>query len=359
MPSASCEQPTLPAPGIPSGRIVTSVGRVDVAGGIVDRAQRLADDVLFPAALDTDTADLVPVELLDELAARGFYGLFCPPQCGGLGCDAATGFAVIEALASGCLTTTFVWVQHLGGAVAACLSTGAIREEWAEDLCRGRRRAGVAFAHLRRPGPPLLTAVPVDAGWRLDGTAPWVTGWGRIDVVHTAAREGDDIVWVLVDAESSSSLTVTRLPLAAIDASATVEMHLHGHVVSDRRVTHREPLAQWLERDAGGLRANGSLALGLVRRCCHLLGASPVDDRLAEVRHALDSAGPEELPAARAAATALALQASAALVAKGGGRAIVRDQHAQRLAREALFLLVQGQTAGIRHEQVRLLGASM
>jgi hypothetical protein len=46
------------------------------------------------------------------------------------------------------------------------------------------------------------------------------------------------------------------------------------------------------------------------------------------------------MPAARAAASDLAIRAAAALVTIQGSRAILSGQHAQRLAREALFLLV-------------------
>jgi alkylation response protein AidB-like acyl-CoA dehydrogenase len=59
--------------------------------------------------------------------------------------------------------------------------------------------------------------------------------------------------------------------------------------------------------------------------------------------------------AARAAASALAVRAASARVAAGGGRSMVTDHHAQRLAREALFLLVQGQTTAIRAAQVAAL----
>jgi hypothetical protein len=44
------------------------------------------------------------------------------------------------------------------------------------------------------------------------------------------------------------------------------------------------------------------------------------------------------------------------LVVTGGGRSITMDHHAQRLAREALFLLVFGQTASIRAAQIDRLG---
>jgi hypothetical protein len=61
------------------------------------------------------------------------------------------------------------------------------------------------------------------------------------------------------------------------------------------------------------------------------------------------------MPAARAASTVLAVRATAALATSCGGRSIVTDLHAQRLAREAVFLLVPAQTPAIRAEQLRVL----
>ena len=62
---------------------------------IVESAQWLADEVLFPAALETDRADAVPVDLLDALADAGLYGL------PGAVDDFETLCAVVEVLASG------------------------------------------------------------------------------------------------------------------------------------------------------------------------------------------------------------------------------------------------------------------
>ena len=45
---------------------------------IVQVAQDIADEVLFPAALATEASDVVPRELLDTLAAAGLYGLPAP-----------------------------------------------------------------------------------------------------------------------------------------------------------------------------------------------------------------------------------------------------------------------------------------
>ena len=318
------------------------------AVGLVEEAQRIADDVLFPRALETDADDTVPVDLLDVLAAAGLYGLVVPRPLGGLGADARTVGLVLEALAGGCLTTTFVWLQHNLTALSVSASEHPVQGMGIGDLAAGRRRAGVAFAHLRRPGPPAVTAVKDDGGWVLTGAAPWVTGWGRIDAVMVGARCADDIVWLMVDAVACETLTPSRLRLAAIDASATVEVRLAGHVVDDEAVVAIEPFAVWLARDASSLRTNGSLALGVASRCAWMLDSAAVHDRVSACRRALDDASPSDLPGARAEASALAVDVSAALVAAGGGRSIVRNNNAQRLAREALFLLVQGQTQEIR-----------
>lgn len=327
---------------------------------VVARAQALADDVLFPAALATDAADVVPVDRLDALAGAGLYGLSAPVEVGGLAADPATTWAVIEAIAGGCLTTAFVWTQHLGAARAAAGAPAAVRDVWAAPLARGERRSGVAFAHLRRPGPPAVTAVPDGDGWRVTGTAPWVTGWGRIDVFHAAAVVGDDVVWALVDARDSATLRAERLRLAAVDASATMVVHLVDHPVPAERVTAREPLRDWLARDALGLRTNGSNALGVTGRALRLLGElgdgpASLHAELADARARLDASTPATVAHARAAATELCVRATTALVAATGGRAVRRDDHAQRLAREAMFLLVQGQTPAIRAAQAELL----
>jgi alkylation response protein AidB-like acyl-CoA dehydrogenase len=121
---------------------------------VLDRARRIADEILFPAAPLVDAADRVPASHLDLLAAAGFYGLAGPPEHGGLGVgDKTVATQVIETLAGGCLTTTLVWIQHNGALQAAANSTmPGVREQWLEPLCRGRRRAGIALAGLR-PGP--------------------------------------------------------------------------------------------------------------------------------------------------------------------------------------------------------------
>jgi alkylation response protein AidB-like acyl-CoA dehydrogenase len=318
-------------------------------------ARRLADEVLFPAALEVDSAHLLPRTHLDTLAAAGFYGLLGPPSSGGLGLDAATGPRVVEELARGCLTTAFVLMQHQGVVRQIGQADQRVRDEWLGPLCRGDRRSGVAIAGIR-PGADPLRARPSSYGWTLNGSVPWVTGWGLIDVVHVAAvDEGGDVVWFLVDAGRGPSLRVQRERLVACDASGTVTVTFVGHHVAAERCTLRSSYADWQHADLAGLRANGSLALGVASRCAALLDSAGAVREVDLARARLDAASTDEMPAARAAAAELCWRLAGQLVVATGGRAVLADQQAQRLAREAMFLLVFGTRPPIKAELLHRL----
>jgi len=323
---------------------------------IISRAGQIRDDVLFPAAAEVDASGQIPAGHLDLLGRAGLYGLAGPPEDGGLGASLATACRVIEILAGGCLATTFVWLQHHGAVrAAAAAASRELRARWLEPLCRGDHRAGVALGGAL-PGPPRLRASQVPGGYLLDGTSPWVTGWGMIDTLYTAARDDqDNVVAALLPAQTGRTLTAEPLALVAVTASCTVQLAFAGHFVPGDCVTGISPLRDWLARDAMGLRVNGSLALGVAARCCQMIGPGPLDEELRACRDGLDGASAQSMPAARAAASELAQRSAAALVTVQGSRAILAGEHAQRLAREALFLLVFASRPAIKQSLSGLL----
>jgi len=330
---------------------------------VLAAARLLADDLLFPEAMRVDGLDVLPVAHLDALAAEGLYGASVPAQCGGLGLDLRATCAVAEELASGCLTTTFVWLQHRGLSMtlAAEGTPAALRDQWLGPVCRGQLRGGIALTGII-PGPPLLRARPSGPGWQVDGEAPWVTGWGLIDLLLVQARgPGDSIVSLILDAAAQPGLTVTRQRLSAVNASVTVRLGFDGVLVPRERFVGEAPFdpAESLRPDR--MRINGSLALGLVSRCARLLGPGSLDDDMAACRERLDEAITADATAmaeARAAALELAVRATAALAVWDGSRSVTVDHHPQRLAREAVFLLVFGSRPGIKSALLRRFGAS-
>jgi alkylation response protein AidB-like acyl-CoA dehydrogenase len=319
-----------------------------------ERARALAQELLAPQAAAVEAAGAVPRSHLDALAAAGLRRA-----------EGVEALAVVEELAAGDLATAFVWIQQVG--VARWLgAAGAQDQRWAaqlEDLRAGRAHAGIALQAALRPGPAAVVARPAgDGGWVLDGAVPWVTGWGLLDAVLLTARDGEEVLFLLLDlgeVRRGGDLPGLRgelLPLAAVRASRTVELHLDAFRAGPDRLVARGQHAALLAGDAAGLRPNGSLALGLVQRCARALaadqrnaerGAALARD-LARVRARLDAAGPAELPAARAAAVDLAWRAAAALSLATGSSSVVSGSLAERTVREALFLLVFGSRPAIR-----------
>jgi alkylation response protein AidB-like acyl-CoA dehydrogenase len=329
---------------------------MDEADSIVEEARRVAEEVLFPNAMTVESSGVIPGSHLDLLAAKGFYGMAGPRDYGGLGLRRAAGWQVLEILAGGCLSTAFVLLQHHGAVRAIAENADAgLRDRWLRPLCSGERRAGLALAGAM-PGPPLLRARAVSGGYVFDGTSPWVTGWGLIDTLYAAARDsGGNVVWGLVDADAPGALSVEPLQMVAVMASRTVQAIFRNYFVPADRLVHSMPLSEWQVRDAAGLRSNGSLALGVAGRCCALIGPSPLDEELAGVREKLDAATAAAMPAARAAAAELAVRAASALVVASGSRSILANSQAQRLAREAMFLLVFATRPAIKEHLSRLL----
>jgi alkylation response protein AidB-like acyl-CoA dehydrogenase len=323
---------------------------------VLDRARHIAEQVLFPAAMRVDGAQRVPPSHLDLLATEGFYGLAAPAEAGGLGVtDPAEAARVVEALATGCLATTFVWLQHHGALRAVAESkTPGLRDEWFEPMCRGARRAGVAQAALRS-GPPAVRARPVEGGYLVSGAAPWVTGWDMVDVLFTSARADDGTVtWFLLDAAAGPTLAVEPLRLVAVNASRTVVVRFADHFVPASRLVATGPYEGGQSTAPEALRANGSLALGVAARCASLLPTGELADGIitevtssrAELDGALGDAG--AMARARADASSLAMRAATLLTLGAGARSVLAGEHAQRLVREAMFLLVFGSRPAIR-----------
>ena len=314
---------------------------------LVATARQLADEILFPAVLKTDRAEVVPLENLDALADAGLYGMFAPAEVGGLAADFPTMCSIVETLAGGCLATTFIWIQHFGLLGRLLVAPEALRSAWLGSACRGERRGGIAFGGLL-PGPAMLRAEPAGDGWLVEGTAPWVTGWGRIDTLHVAARGPDDtVVHAALDAVDGNGLSTARVRLVAVDASTTIRATFSAVRVPPERVLGVVPFDP---KASGGtsLRLNGSLSLGVARRCCELAGLSAFDHELDDCRAALDAADDAEMPVARARASELAMRSATALIVNEGSRSVVVGEHAERLAREAMFLLVFGSRPEIK-----------
>ena len=297
-------------------------------------------ELLSRDAAVVDQSLTIPPSHLSAFAAAGLYGAVAPQDVGGLELDLAETCDLVEQLAAACLTTTFVWLQHfrLLGSLLDPATPEHLRS-MLHSVIGGEVKGGVSLGGLL-PGPARLTAKAADDGWVLNGDAPWVSGWGIVDELVVTAREGaTSVASFVLDAALCEGVSVTPLHLSAMNASSTVTLSFTNVKVANERYVGSQPYAPGLERPEG-LRVNGSLALGVARRCCDLIGPSALDDDLRRTREELDRAGVGEIYEARARASALAARCAHVLAVSTGSRSAISGDIAERSTREASLLLV-------------------
>ncbi|MEU2085019.1 acyl-CoA dehydrogenase family protein [Streptomyces albus] len=346
---------------------------------LIDAARRLAGDVLAPAAERHDREGVTP-EAVAAVKASGVLGVNAPAEYGGAGAPATVGREIAEILAGACCATFFVQAQHhtpVRTLAAGGEERGAARDRWLRPLSEGTQLAGIAFSHLRAYPKLPVRATRVPDGWRFDGRVPWYTGWGLNDVfLLGGATEDGEVVFAVAEAREQPGLTATApLQLAALTGTRTVGLLLDGLVLPDDAVALRTPYERWATDDRPKNTNTNPAVFGVARAALDLLDASG-DGEAKEtadiLRTRLDAARRDayalvdEVPPAERLDDRLAVKmrayevlraATTAAVAAGGGRAFGLSAPAQRLAREGLFLVVQGQTAEVRTAHLRALRA--
>ena len=359
-------------------------------------AAALGSRVLEPHASEADdpAVGVDPVHLR-RLADAGLMSVRAPVELGGQGADRRVDAEVVELLGGSCGATWFVITQHdapaglCGGlpptVPTAAAEIGPAAERHRGELARATRTAGIAIAHVRRPGRPTITATPDGGGgYRLDGQVDWCTGWGLIDLVMVAAtvvggRDAGRFVFVLVPAKARRGLRAgAPLPLSVMGGTRTVALTLDDLAVDAEQVLLTVDSRAWLRHDAWATANVRPAAVGLLRRALVELERTGHErarpDAFALARR---MAGPAarmrarayhlaiEVPADQALAErtalrgqlgALAVRATQALIAARSGSALLTTSPEQRWAREASFHLVQAQTDQVRAAQLAALG---
>jgi hypothetical protein len=176
-----------------------------------------------------------------------------------------------------------------------------------------------------------------------------------VDVLFVTARNSDDtVVSFVIDAVDQPGIEVTRHRLSAMNASSTVQLTFNEFHIPHDRFVGSQPYAPGLERPEG-LRVNGSLALGVARRCCELLGPTSLDDELRRCREELDTFETTDIAVSRARAAELAVRAAHVLAVSRGSRSAISGDVAERTTREAALLLVFASRPAIKNALLDLM----
>jgi glutaryl-CoA dehydrogenase (non-decarboxylating) len=189
-----------------------------------------ADEEIFPHADRFDREEAIPVELIEEMAQRGYLSTVVPKESGGLGLDTITFGLLNEEIGRACSSTRSLLTVH-GMVSYAVLRWGSPqqKERWLRKLATGEVIA--AFA-LTEPGVGSdaksieTTAEARNDGYVLNGCKRWIS-YGQIaDLFLVFAQCNGKPSAFLVQRDWAGLTTKPMRGLLGTRASMIAEVHL-------------------------------------------------------------------------------------------------------------------------------------
>ena len=323
-----------------------------------------------------DEAGAWPAELWSKVEGAGALRWALPREFGGEACDRSTLLRRYARLAEGSMTAAFILSQHDAGLrrLVAAIDRPVARR-WVDSIAEGGSFVTVGISQLttsRRHGDQAVRAAELAPGrFRVDGLIPWVTAASRADVLVAGAStlDGRQILFALPT--DRPGVTV-RPPfaLAALQASCTAEVSCEGvEVEEDDLLAGPMPdvMASPGAAGTGGLETS-ALAMGQGLAALKALEAAGRDDLLEPVEALREAwerlrddllATAQGLPGAPTSATvrgqanALVLRLTQAYLTARKGSGFLREEPAQRWARQALFFLVWSCPSPVARASIR------
>ena len=164
---------------------------------IRDQFRRWTDDKVVPHAHEWHLKDdLIPMQIIEELAELGVFGLTIPENLGGLGMSKAAMVVVSEELSRG-----YIGVGSLGtrSEIAAELILGGgtddQKEHWLPRLASGETLPTAVFTEPNTGsdlGSLRTRAVKDGDTWKVTGNKTWITHAARTHIMTLLARTEPD-----------------------------------------------------------------------------------------------------------------------------------------------------------------------
>ncbi len=344
------------------------------------RAVAFLQEVVKPIANDIDSDPEALRPALAEMGRRGLMALRLPQEYGGPGMREADFRAYQEEAARASGTFAFLQTQHQSAAsMIANGGSDEFKARYLRGMDTGERTIGIGFSQLRRAGPPALRATKVEGGYRIDGSAPWVTGhtYFKEFLMGAGLPDGQAVFGVVpfdnVAANDGEIVCKGPMRLAAMEAALTMSVEFKNWFMPDSAYAFTKPQGWIQNNDMINVSLQASFAIGCARAGLDLVLEAYEKKKspfLLECWEALDKehrackalAEDQELPReerlrARVWAIDMAARCGHAAVAAHSGQAAGMRHNAQRVYREAVVFTVSAQTADVMEGTLRRLVA--
>jgi isovaleryl-CoA dehydrogenase len=349
-----------------------------------ERAQDIATGVLAPRAAEADRNGAFPLEQLQALRERGFFGLRASPEHGGQGQGMLTTCIVVETLAKACPSTALIYKMHIESTeIVSRVPTPAQAAEITPKIASGEWLSTVAGSEAGHQGgawagAPKAAVQPVDGGFQIENVKKsFVTAAGIADTylfMATLREDGkpplpmmfqihrDDLEWTIDEPWDGLGMR----------ANASSPMTFNGFLPNERRLNPENKPVDFFSVAVGTYAAT---YLGIAGGCYELLEKYVAETTLADGRrmpdvetiarrvvkakvelersrallYAAASAwdegrvrGPQALFEAKVAADELATFVTGEAMTLGGGTAFAKRLPFERYFRDARAGMVMG-----------------
>lgn len=309
---------------------------------------------------------------LDGLCERGLMALRRPKEFGGPGFSEPMFREFQESVARYSGSLAFLQTQHQSAvSMIAKGENEGLKQRALPKMADGERLIGIGFSQLRRVGTPMMTAEKTGGGYLLNGTVPWVTGFGLFHefLIGASLPDGRAVFGVVPFTDQKGISFGPVMRFAAMESPQTVSAKLDGFLMSDEDTAFIKP-AGWIQNnDMINITLQGFFALGCASAGLDQLQVAydrkkldfiktaydALSAELNECKQRMESAqrsGDEDVTTdeklhIRAWAIDLAVRCAHAGVTAHSGAANSVDHPAQRVYREALVFTVSAQTGDI------------
>jgi (2S)-methylsuccinyl-CoA dehydrogenase len=160
---------------------------------IRDQFRRYSAEQVAPHAHDWHLKDeLIPMEVIDQLAEMGVFGLTIPEEFGGLGMPKAAMVVVSEELSCGYIGVGSLGTRtEIAAELIICGGTQEQKEHWLPKLSSGEILPTAVFTEPNTGSDlgSLRTRAVKDGGdWVINGNKTWITHAARTHVMTVLAR---------------------------------------------------------------------------------------------------------------------------------------------------------------------------
>ena len=160
---------------------------------IRDTFRRFADDEVVPHAHGWHLRDeLIPMQIVDQLAEMGVFGLTIPEEFGGLGLSKAAMVVVSEELSRGYIGVGSLATRtEIAAELILCGGTEAQKAHWLPKLASGETLPTAVFTEPNTGsdlGSLRTRAVRDGENWTVTGNKTWITHAARTHVMTLLAR---------------------------------------------------------------------------------------------------------------------------------------------------------------------------